>query len=218
MNTIIELPIVLNKEVNDNARLIVFNYRNVTEEELRPYTRLNPEEEAIISKFTNTNRRKEWVAIRYFLQNVLEYKDCNIVYNESGAPKLQNPDLNISLSHSSGLAAIILSDSFKLGVDIEVKSNKALRTQSKYLSEAEMGFLDKKNRGTHALVCWSAKESAYKLLDRKGVQFIDNMRVKPFRLNNEGIVTVKLFYEDGLREYNINYERDAEYVLTYAVE
>lgn len=212
-----ELPIVVDRTLDKGTRLIVFNYRDVTEDELRAATTLDEKEQAVIAKFSNINRRKEWIAVRYFLQSEFGFSDCKIVYDETGKPSLKNPDMNISISHSSGLAAIIISEGAKVGVDIEVKSNKVLRILNKYLSVTEQGFLDRKFKTNHALVCWAGKECAYKMFGIQGVNFTENMRVKPFRLAYQGNIIVKLFTDSGLRDYTLQYEQHKEFVLAYGV-
>lgn len=198
--------------------MFVFIYGDATEEELLAATKLTPEEKTYLDGVGHPNRRKEWIAIRTFLQNNLGMADCKIEYDAKGAPTLVNPNNFISISHSSGKAAIILSDSVKVGVDIEVRANKVLRAMDKYLSEAEQNFLDRKFAVAHALVCWAAKECAYKIFDRPGVSFKENMRVKPFRLDRFGPVTVKLFTDDGLRDYTLKYEQHKDYVVAYGTK
>lgn len=210
-----ELPVIFNRTLNEGTRLFVFLYGDFTEEELTEHTKLSDAEKAYLASVSHPNRRKEWVAIRTFLQNNMGFTDCQIVYNEKGAPVLKNPDLNLSISHSSGKAAIILSETQKVGVDIEVRANKVLRTVAKYLSEAEQNFLDRKFRDAHALVCWSAKECAYKIFDRPGTSFKENMRVKPFKLDSFGNIIVKLFTDDGLRDYELKYEQHKDFVVAY---
>ncbi len=210
-----ELPVILNRTLNDGTRLFVFLYGDYSEEELTEHTKLTDAERAYLESVQHPNRRKEWVAIRTFLQNNMGFADCSVAYNEKGAPVLKNPDLNLSISHSSGKAAIVLSENKKVGVDIEVRANKVLRVVNKYLSEAEQNFLDRKFRDAHALVCWSAKECAYKIFDRPGTSFKENMRVKPFKLDRYGSVIVKLFTDDGLRDYELMYEQHKDYVVAY---
>lgn len=210
-----ELPVILNRTINDGTRLFVFLYGDYNEEELLEHTKLSDAEKSYLESVGHPNRRKEWVAIRTFLQNNMGFADCRIEYNEKGAPVLKNPDLNLSISHSSGKAAIIVSENQKVGVDIEVRANKVLKLVGKYLSEAEQNFLDRKFRDAHALVCWSAKECAYKIFDRPGTSFKENMRVKPFKLDRFGPIIVKLFTDDGLRDYELKYEQHKDYVLAY---
>lgn len=212
-----ELPIVLNRFLDAGTRLVVFSYGDATEEELRAVTKLTPEEQSFLESVGHPNRRKEWIAVRTFLQTTLRMPDCKIVYNDKGAPHLTNPDLNISVSHSSGIGAIFMSDKTRVGVDIEVRANKVLRAMGKYLSPTEQNFLDFKYKAAHALVCWSAKECAYKIFDRPGIDFKENMRVRPFKLDRSGPITVKLFTDDGLRDYELKYEQHKDFVLAYGM-
>ncbi len=210
-----ELPILVNRFLDSGTRLVVFAYGDYTEEQLREVTKLTPEEESFLNTVNHPNRRKEWIAVRTFLQNNLQMPDSKIVYNDKGAPHLVNPDLNLSISHSSGVGAIFISDHYKVGVDIEVRANKVLRLMDKYLSPTEQSFLDRKFGAAHALVCWSAKECAYKIFDRPGINFKENMRVKPFRLDRNGSIIVKLFTDDGLRDYELRYEQHKNFVIAY---
>ena len=68
-------------------------------------------------------RKKEFLISRLLLHNISP--NTNISYNKFGAPELDNFQ-NISISHSNGLVAILVSDN-KVGLDIEKISNKPLK-------------------------------------------------------------------------------------------
>ena len=88
-----------------------------------------------------------------------------ISYNQFGAPKL-NDGRKISISHSSDLIAVIISEK-KAAVDIEKISNKPLKILHKFISNND-SILDNKMEATLA---WSAKEAIYKLHQRGEIDF-----------------------------------------------
>ena len=76
--------------------------------------------------------REQFLAIRKTLQ--LEDPSYKIRYDESGKPSI-NSDLNISISHSKCMAAIVFSEHNKAGIDIEPKGriqSQSVQSRSKY--------------------------------------------------------------------------------------
>ena len=158
----------------------------------------------------NQLAKEQFLAIRKILQ--LENLDYKIRYDELGRPSI-NSDLNISISHSNLMAAIVFSDNCKTGIDIELKKNKILNIQNKFLNESEK-FKNKYQFDVGYLtMIWTAKESIYKALGIKGISFSDNIIIKNI-FKNEG----QGYYINGKEKYkfDLNFFSIDDYILCYA--
>lgn len=124
-------------------------------------------EQVRLASFSHINRKREFVATRILKHQLFGYK--KIEYTDSGAPFIEHEGY-ISISHTKGCCAIGVSEEFKIGLDLELRSDKAQKLYSKFLNEEELRFLDPTDPLT--MTCaWSCKESLYKLAGRKQLIF-----------------------------------------------
>ena len=132
------------------------------------------------SKFKSNSRIKEWVAVRVLLNYMLG-SNTEIIYAPNGAPQLKGSNTYISISHTEEYVYIALSDTHKVGIDIERISNKVERVKARFISKNEPG-----NTLLKTLLIWSAKESAYKMLQIEGIDFKKDLKVYPFYQTESG--------------------------------
>ena len=133
-----------------------------------------------IQKIQSDKRKQEWLAVRLLLK-YLHGPDVYISYLENGTPVLQNSKYSISISHTKGFAAVILSKSKNPGIDIEYLSGRAWKLHEKYLGENELKMFDflqdSRYREKLATICWCAKETAFKALQHNEVDFINHLQI-----------------------------------------
>jgi phosphopantetheinyl transferase len=91
---------------------------------------LNPDELLQIESFKNERRKLEWLSTRALAKEI-QNKNSIIEYDSFGKPKLINPSLNISISHSKDMVGVILNKDFRVGIDIELVSKKIERIAKK---------------------------------------------------------------------------------------
>ena len=154
--------------------------------------------------------REQFLAVRKTLQ--LEDPSFKIRYDESGKPSI-NSDLNISISHSKCIAAIVFSKHNKAGIDIEHKENKIINIQNKFLNDSEKLENGYQSNIDYLTMIWTAKESIYKALGIKGVSFSDNIIIKNIKKNKgHG------YYINGKEKYKFDliFFSIEEYILCYA--
>lgn len=127
-----------------------------------------------------------------------------IRHNEDGAPLVDG--YHISLSHTEGWAAMILSETHKVGVDIEYVSERVNRVASRFIRWDEQ-----QSTLAERLIAWCAKEAVYKFFTEQHLEF-DEMRLLPYS-PQEGEVTV-----ENLRQQvrvAVAYEVNDRFVLAY---
>jgi len=190
------MGIILLKEVK-NATIGVWKIT----ESLKTLQLLLPNED--ISIFSNKKRQLEWLATRILLKKIAE--DVTISYNSFGASVLSN-NKHASISHSKGLVSIIISNK-KVGIDIEKITSKALQLSSKFISKNH----DKTLSNEKATLIWCAKEAIYKWYQKRGINFIKDIRVADIILEEYG--TIIAFFKNT--RINLQYMKIDDYYLVY---
>ena len=174
------------------------------------YFELDEYDSNLIKSKKNELVREQFLAVRKTLQ--LEDPSYKIRYDESGKPYI-NSDLNISISHSKFMAAIVFSEHNKAGIDIEHKENKIVNVQNKFLNDSEKLENEYQSNVDYLTMIWTAKESIYKALGIKGVSFSENITVKNIN-KNQG----HGYYIDGKEKYkfDVKFFSIEDYILCYA--
>lgn len=89
-------------------------------------------------------------------------------------PYLEDEPFHFSISHCGDYAAAIVSKEYRVGVDVELVSDKIGMLRKKFLSEAEMKMLSTQCAMTNdqcLTLCWSVKESVFKWWGKGSVDF-----------------------------------------------
>ena len=189
-----------------------------------------------VSKIQSDKRKQEWLAVRLLLKH-LYGPELHIDYHENGAPVLRNSLYNISISHTKGFAAVILSKHKNPGIDIEYHSDRAWRLREKYLGENELEMFDLKPGSSHnnpladnmaynsdsdlyvlaklSTLYWCAKETAFKALQQTEVDFINHLHILPFTLSDRGTLFLKETKTTDQQVFNINYLITEDYIITW---
>lgn len=155
----------------------------------------------------------ERLAVRVLLRSMLN-KAVEIGYETTGKPYLNGLSLNISISHTKGYVAVLLSDKHRRGIDIQYVTDKVKRVKSRFVSNEE--YISEVNNLTHLLLFWSAKETLYKAMGG-GVNLKDSFRVLRFEPQSDGIIQVveKITPQEEL--FNLAYKVTSDFVLTYTL-
>ena len=174
------------------------------------YFKLDEYDSKLINSKKNKLAKEQFLAVRKTLK--LENPSYKIRYDESGKPSI-NSDLNISISHSNYMAAIVFSGYSRAGIDIELKESKILKIKDKFLNESEKLKNEFQSDLDYLTMIWTAKESIYKALGIKGVSFSDNITIKNIS-NNKG----EGYYARGNEKYKFDlfYFIIDDYILCYA--
>ena len=160
---------------------------------------------ALTEKYRNDGRKLEFLAIHALLHEMVG--DGKIDHLPSGKPILKG--WHVSLSHTKGFAALILSRTHEVGVDIEYYSDRVERIVSKFMRKDE-----KASNLDELLVHWCSKETVYKLFSEDNLEY-SQMRVKPFSsMSDWGCMVENL---KAKKTVWVDFELTMEFVLTYAV-
>lgn len=119
--------------------------------------------------------------------------------------------MDISISHTRGYAAVALTTKGVIGIDIEQISNRVQRVKSRFVRDDESA-----ETITSMLLHWSAKETAYKMLHRTNVDFLQHLSIQPFPEQEEGTLLLRETRTDDKNIISVNYKVFPDFVLTYS--
>lgn len=169
----------------------------------------------IEDKYKHDGRKLEFLAIRALLYEMLKIRGISderikeigeISHDSVGKPLLKG--FHISISHTQGYAALIISRNQEVAVDIEYFSDRVERVAFKFMRRDENAQgLDE------LLVHWCAKETMYKLFSKDNLQY-SQMRVKPFDTMSDWACEVENL--KSRKTVRIDFELTMDFVLTYA--
>src|SRR5476651_390660 len=162
-------------------------------ESLYNQLQLNDAEKAYVESIGNGKRHLHWLGTRVLLRTMLntsEYIDCQV--DEHGKPYLVNVPYHISLSHSFDYAAVMISKTNPVGIDIEQVKEKVERIAHKFMRPEELAFISEQKKIEQLYVCWCAKEAVYKCYGQREVSFADNISLEPFTFAHNGVVNAHL--------------------------
>jgi phosphopantetheinyl transferase len=146
--------------------------------------------------------------------NLAAGKELQISKNELGKPLVENVALNVSLSHSKFWAAAAISPKMIVGIDVETLEERIQRVAHKFLLPSELESIQNNRIETLSLY-WSAKESLYKLYSFKQIDFAEQLRIEPFELQREGLLTASIIVaEQSLHALKVAYKFFDNHVLT----
>ena len=159
----------------------------------------------LLEKYKNPKRKTEIAAVRALLRTLTgEIK--TIAYNDDGSPYLIDNSYQISISHTVGYVAIILSKLRKIGIDIEKYSDTVLRVKDKFVSEEENSILQLNSEKIKEalIICWSAKETMFKMIPTDEIDFCDHLRLTPFIISsNCDEIKAQEFKTSNMEEWNL---------------
>lgn len=188
-----------------------------TPEDLEACLQLKEHELVLLKSLGKEKRNLHWLATRVLLRKMLntnEYIDC--IADENGKPILISHDYHISLSHSYDYAAVMISKTKKVGIDIEIIKSKIERVQNKFLNQNELDFIGEQARIEKLYVCWCAKEALYKLNGKRETSFKDHIHLEAFNYTGEdGELNAKIDKGGTLDLYQVKFKKVDDYMLGY---
>lgn len=166
-------------------------------------------------RFSSPKRRQEFIAVRVLLYQMLP--GAVIGYYDNGKPYLAHSCWRISISHTAGYVAVMLSDSGEVGVDIEQYGERVCRVASRFIND------DERISGVwKQLLLWSAKETVYKMMNCREVDFREHLlssdwQPKPVTGPEcQGFMRMQTFHPAHRKAYQVYFETTERFVLTYS--
>ena len=210
------MAVVNIREVYPGVSLGLWQMDETVEQLFEAYPLLQAYHSQMEEKYKNDGRKLEFLAIRALMYEMLRVNGASkgllshagdFTHNGQGKPLFRG--YHVSISHTKGYAALILSKKSEVAVDIEYMSDRVERIASKFLRKDERAdSLDAK------LVHWCAKETVFKLFSEENLLFED-MRVKHFDTMADWACDVENL-KSG-KTARVDFELAMDFVLTYSM-
>jgi len=189
-----------------------------TADELLANISLSNSEAIFYAKFSHALRKRQWLASRLLLKHLLAPLTSGISYDLNGKPYLDSGSQYISVSHAGEFAAVVCSENFVVGVDIEKMKDRVERVKERFLQKTEIDSLIPENRLEQLYVFWGGKEAIYKLNGKPDLDFRNDIYIHPFdylcNTNSKCKATMTI---NGFRnELTLCYYKIEDYMLVVA--
>jgi hypothetical protein len=202
------MPIVLRNFSNQNS---VSGIWKIAEDELSlsELCDLSDYDKNLLKNISNPSRRIEILATRALFKQLglninIEYEDRKPIANKG----------YISISHSDSLVAIVYHESLATSVDIEEVNNRILRISKRAFSLEELDFAADDLK--ILTLMWNCKECVYKIVNEKGLAFKTQIKVNPFRINEN--ISCEFFSDKINRSFEFSYLEILNHTLVWGID
>ncbi len=162
---------------------------------------------------------KHWLSSRLLLKEIFLQKNIRLQKDEFNKPYLfvDEKPFHISITHSHHFAAIIVSETQNVAIDLERIDERVQRVSRKFVNEDERKFLTEMPNVAALTIIWSAKETLYKLYGKKELDFKAHLFIKPFSATDK-IITGIIRKNDFFKEVEIELVRVEDCVMTFVLK
>ncbi len=194
------MPLITFIEIDKNARAAVLDLTEFSK------------------KYTEVSKRTlEREGFLFLLEELIKGAAKALSYQSSGKPYLLNRSEHISLSHSHGKLAVIVDQLQSTGIDIELIRDKVLDIRHKFLRTEEMREIAE-GEVEKCLVYWAAKETLYKIIGTKELNFMNDIFIDNFNyVSTGGIIKGEIKYKGKKHYHWMQYLKFEEYILVYRI-
>ena len=141
------------------------------------------------SKISHPQKRKQHLAGRYVLKMLLPDLDLKTIsVAENKKPFITGSEIDFSITHSDNLVGVIVGKGRRVGMDIEFANQRVLDLSQKFMTTADFSIFCKDDFSDQekATICWTMKESAFKLNGIPGVDFKNDLRLIAVEKKEDG--------------------------------
>ena len=192
------MPIFFQQDIDESTKLAIWK---IEEEESFFLDKVSLQRE-----ITHPHKRLQHLAGRYLLKFLFPDFPVELIQiADTRKPYLEDEAYHFSISHCGDYAAVIASTVNRVGVDVEMISQKIERIKHKFISDSEWSVLgDEGNVNSHhrtaigkLTLIWSCKEAVFKWYGWGGVDFREHMKVHQIiRGNEKNLETVIVFQKN----------------------
>jgi 4'-phosphopantetheinyl transferase len=167
-------------------------------------------------KSIRTTDNLHWLASRACITSYFDSNKILIEKDKYNKPSLvvDGMPFMLSITHSLKYAAILISRSYNIAIDMEKFDARIERVKNKFSNLDELGYAKNDNRILTTI--WSAKETMYKYYGKKEVDFKTQLLVLPFSHDAKHVVG-KIKKENLELDLVIHVLNYGDYILTYII-
>lgn len=168
------MPLVYQQNINESSRLAVWH---IAEQEHFFMNKV-----VLPASISHPHKRLQHLAGRYLLTELFEDFPVELIrIADTHKPFLPDEAFHFSISHCGDYAAALVSRTNRVGVDIEMVTEKTERIKDKFLSAEEHQMINEvkgnMSQGHLLTLAWCIKESVFKWFGNGGVDFKKHIRI-----------------------------------------
>lgn len=162
---------------------------------------------------------KHWLASRALLLQLFDKQKVEVHKDMNNKPSLviDSKPYFIAITHSYDYAAVMISDTHEVGLDLERIDTRIGRVANKFINAEEQTYISKvspEDLNQFQTIIWSAKETMYKIYGKKELDFKKHMNVEAFQINQKNIKGLVLKEEEE-HQLELQIDNIDNYVLCY---
>jgi len=204
------MPIFFQQDIDDDTRLGIWK---IEEDEDFFLKSVVPQRNV-----SHPHKKLQHLAGRYLLKYLFpDFPIFLILIADTRKPYLENEAYHFSISHCGDFAAAIVSKTKRVGVDIEIPTEKIIRISHKFLNQQETIMLNQWNGFIEELstLVWSSKEAMFKWWGYGNVDFSEMLRLSGSQVEDEGILMGN-FIKDGIdSSFPVHYKFFSKLILAW---
>ena len=205
------MPIIDELNLSPKTRVVIWEI-NESIQDLESKVILSEYSIKLLNQKKSEIQKKQFLAIRNIFK-LLSIEDNELKYDQVGKPIFSQNKI-LSISHSGNYATVITSDN-TVGIDIEKISDKAMKIKQKFL-HIELNYPQELNNQI-SLVYWNIKESIYKALGIKGVDFKKNILALPLDINSSKCISWYV-NSDDIYSFETHFRISKNYTLAFVIK
>ena len=187
-----------------------------TSDELYPFFNSEELNNPDFIKYSYEKRRIEWMITRLLIKKIIG-SNFEISYSEEGKPILRHLKFKyISITHSRQFVAVFVHETLNVGIDIEDSLRNFNSIESRFLSDAELTFINR--NPTLQCLHWCAKEAIFKLIHETGVEFKTQILINPFNAETSNFFTAQFIGEHRQSNFKLYFEYLSDHCMVWVTE
>ena len=182
------MPLVYQQNINLTAKLGVWHIAEAADFFLQSVP--------LKAQISHPHKQLQHLAGRYLLQELypdFPYELIRIA--DTRKPFLENEAYHFSISHCGDYAAVIVSSTQRVGVDIELVTHKVANIKHKFLSAKEIALIETIEspffnllHGSLLTAAWSIKEALFKWYGLGQIDFKKHLTINQVILTGTGAI------------------------------
>ena len=172
---------------------------------------------------SHPHKKLQHLAGRYLLKFLFpDFPVSLIQIADTRKPFLEDEAYHFSISHCGDFAAAIVSKNCRVGLDIEIPTEKVLKILHKFLHPQEKELLVRVNESAdytlNTRLCtllWSAKEAMYKWWGDGEIEFSEMFRINSLAIGQEGALSANFIKEQRNIVFPVQFKIFSELLLTW---
>ena len=167
---------------------------------------------------SHPHKKLQHLAGRYLLKFLFpDFPLSLILIADTKKPYLENEAYHFSISHCGDFAAAVVSKTKRVGVDIEIPTEKIIRIAHKFLHPSERLIIDNWNGDKKELLTlfWSSKEAMFKWWGKGNIDFSEMLRLSGGILQNQGFLSGNFIKNEVNVSFPIAFKIFSQLVLTW---